>query len=284
VAQKAWQAHIMWEEIIKWADGTPFQKLIEKAIERPYPKIVIAFRIGNRTYRSTLEFMSVADDATGIFSWRGDKINIEDIRYGQELGYVVKLLAIGIKEQDGISVRVHPAFISKNDPLALVSGPFNAVSVYGNAVGHTMFYGRGAGRMPTASAVVADVIDIILGNAGRTFDQLAVLPDTTAPATLKPMAEISSRYYLRLMVVDRPGVLAKLTDIFGRNFISISALLQHEGATYDKNGEPIVPVVILTHRAKEGNLQAAFEEIAKLEASAEKPFCIRVVDEHPEWQ
>ncbi len=213
-----------------------------------------------------------------------DKIDIEDIRHGHELGYVIKLLAIGIKEQDGISVRVHPAFISKNDPLALVNGPFNAVSVYGNAVGHTMFYGRGAGRMPTASAVVSDVIDIILGNGVRTFEQLAVLPDATVPATIKPMREISSRYYLRLMVVDRPGVLAKLTEIFGRNAISISAVLQHEGAEYDKNGEPIVPVVILTHRAKEGNVQAAIGEIAKLDASAEQPICIRVVDEHPEWQ
>lgn len=213
-----------------------------------------------------------------------DTVHIEDIRYGQELGYVMKLLAIGIKEKDGISVRVHPSFISKEDPMALVLGPFNAVSVYGNAVGHTMFYGRGAGRMPTASAVVSDVVDIILGNAVRTFQQLCLLPDVTVPAAIKPIEEIVSRYYLRLMVVDRPGVLAKLTEIFGRYNISISAVLQHEGAKDDQNGEPIVPVVVLTHRAKEGNLQSAINEIAKLEASAERPVCIRVVDEHPEWQ
>jgi len=213
-----------------------------------------------------------------------DGISIEDIHYGHELGYVIKLLAIGIKEADGISVRVHPAFISKNDPLSLVAGPFNAVSVYGNAVGHTMFYGRGAGRMPTASAVVADVIDIILGNAPQTFKELSVLPDLTAPATIKPMEDILSRYYLRLMVVDRPGVLAKLTEIFGRYNMSISALIQHEGAKFDTNGEPIVPVVVLTHRAREGNVQAANREIANLDVSAQAPICIRVVDEHPEWQ
>jgi homoserine dehydrogenase len=213
-----------------------------------------------------------------------DGVNIEDIRYGHELGYVMKLLAIGIKEQDGISVRVHPSFISKSNPLAWVNGPFNAVSLYGNAVGHTMFYGRGAGRMPTASAVVSDVVDIVLGNALQTFQQLQVLPDVAPPATIKPMDEIFSRYYLRLMVVDRPGVLAKLTEIFGRFTISISAVLQHEGAKYDQRGEPIVPVVILSHRAKEGNLQAAIKEIASLEVCAEKPVCIRVVDEHPEWQ
>jgi homoserine dehydrogenase len=211
-------------------------------------------------------------------------ISVEDIRYGEELGYVMKLLAIGIKDEDGISVRVHPAFISKDDPLSLVSGPFNAVSVFGNAVGHTMFYGRGAGRMPTASAVVGDVIDIVLGNALQTFNQLRILPDVTPPAKIKPMAEIASRYYLRLMVVDRPGVLAKLTEIFGRYNMSISALVQHEGKEYDTKGESIVPVVVLTHQAKEGNVQAAIEEIAKLDVSAQKPVCIRVVNEHPEWQ
>jgi len=213
-----------------------------------------------------------------------DTVNIDDIRYGQELGYVMKLLAIGIREPDGISVRVHPAFVSNKDPLALVSGPFNAVSLYGNAVGHTMFYGRGAGRMPTASAVLADVMDIALGNAAKTFQDLVLLPDITDPAPIKPISEIISRYYLRLMVVDRPGVLAKLTEIFGRYAISISAVLQHEGAKYDKNGEPIVPVVVLTHRAKEGNVQSAIGEIARLDTTAEKPVCIRVVDEHPEWQ
>lgn len=213
-----------------------------------------------------------------------DTISIEDVRYGNELGYVLKLLAIGIKEQGGVSVRVHPAFISKHDPLSLVSGPFNAVSVYGNAVGHTMFYGRGAGRMPTASAVVSDVIDIILGNAGRTFNELAVLPDVAPKADIKPMEEISSRYYLRLMVIDRPGVLAKLTEIFGRFNMSISAITQREGSVYDARGEAIVPVVVLTHRAREGNVQSAIREIAGLEVCTQEPICIRVVDEHPEWQ
>jgi len=211
-------------------------------------------------------------------------ISVEDIHYGNELGYVLKLLAIGIKDDDGISVRVLPAFISKDDPLSQVSGPFNAVSVFGNAVGHTMFYGRGAGRMPTASAVMSDVVDIVLGNARQTFNSLAILPDVTEPAKLKPMAEIFSRYYLRLMVVDRPGVLAKLTEICGRYNMSISALVQHESGKYDERGESIVPVVILTHQAKEGNVQSAIIEIAKLEVSAQRPVCIRVMNEHPEWQ
>jgi homoserine dehydrogenase len=131
---------------------------------------------------------------------------------------------------------------------------------------------------------MSDVVDIVLGNAKQTFDSLAILPDVTEPATIKPMSEIYSRYYLRLMVVDRPGVLARLTEIFGRYNMSISALVQHESEKYDARGESIVPVVILTHQAKEGNVQSAIGEIARLDVSAQKPVCIRVMNEHPEWQ
>jgi len=212
-----------------------------------------------------------------------DGMDVSDLAFGQELGYVMKLLAIGVKEPDGVSVRVHPAFIRNSDPLAWVSGPFNAISVYGSAVGHTMFYGRGAGRMPTASAVISDVIDIVVGNAARTFNRLAVLPDTTAPAVIKPIDRITSRYYFRLMLVDRPGVMAKFSEVFGRHKISLSAVQQHEGFEYDREGEPIVPVVILTHAAREGNVRNAIDEIAKLDVTAERPVCIRVIDEHSEW-
>ncbi len=208
-----------------------------------------------------------------------DGIQIQDINYGKELGYVMKLLAIGIKEDDGITARVHPAFVSKDDPLALVSGPFNAVSVYGNAVGHTMFYGRGAGRMPTASAVLSDVIDIILGNALQTFKQVSVLPDMTLPAPIKPIDDITSRYYMRLMVVDKPGVMAEFTNILGKHDISLSAVIQRE----ESQEAQVVPVVVLTHKAREGNMQTAITEIEKLESVAERPVCIRVVDQYPEF-
>ncbi len=212
-----------------------------------------------------------------------DKIDLADLNTAEALGYVMKLLAIAVKEDGGISVRVHPAFIPNSDPLAWVSGPFNAVSVYGNAVGHTMFYGRGAGRMPTASAVLSDVIDIAMGNGPQTFERLCVLPDMTAPATIKPIEQITSRYYLRLMVMDKPGVLARFTEVFGRHEISISAVQQREGQVGELRGQPIVPVVVLTHQAKEGNIRQAINEIAKLDFCAKRPVCIRVVDEYPEW-
>jgi len=211
-------------------------------------------------------------------------VTVEDIQYGQELGYTMKLLAIGTCENEGISVRVHPAFIHQDDPLAWVSGSFNAISVYGNAVGHTMYYGRGAGRMPTASAVLADVIDIVLGNAQRAFHDLAVLPDVTEPAVIKPVEDIHSRYYFRLMAVDKPGVLARVAEVFGRHQISISAVLQHEGTGRQIAGLEVVPLVILTHRAREGNVRSALREVADLDVITDRPVCIRVIDPHPEGQ
>lgn len=220
-----------------------------------------------------------------------DNLDLIDIEYAKELGYATKLLAIGIQEEDGISVRVHPALVSKENTLAHVNGVFNAVSIYGNSVGHTMFYGRGAGRMPTASAVVSDVIDIVIGNAIQTFQKLAVLPDITDLAPIKPIGKINSRYYIRLMVPDRPGVLAKFSNILGQNNISVSAVIQHEvkettvkEAKEESEKEPIVPVIVLTHKAKEEDICRAIDKIAELEISLQKPVYIRVVDEHPEFE
>jgi len=212
-----------------------------------------------------------------------DTVSVTDLNTAAELGYVMKLLAIGVKDGDGVSVRVHPAFIRTTHPLAWVSGSFNAVCVYGNAVGHTMFYGRGAGRMPTASAVVADVMDIALGHAVRTFAQVKVLPDVTPTATMKPIDSIVGRYYLRLMVSDRPGVVAAFAEVFGKHGISLSAVLQREGCEKTATGESIVPVVVLTHEAQEGNVRRAIDEIAALGITSERPACIRVIDEHAEW-
>lgn len=213
-----------------------------------------------------------------------DQVCIEDICYGREMGYIMKLLAIGEATRQGVVVRVHPAFISERDPLARVSGPFNAVSVYGHSVGHQMYYGRGAGRMPTASAVVADVVDIALGNAQRTFEHLAVLPDQTPPAMILPDDQITGRFYARLMAADKPGVLAQFSDVFGKHDISISAVRQHEGQGNQLGDVDTVPVVVLTHPAVEGKMRAALDEIGNLECVAEPPVCIRIVDQPIEWR
>jgi homoserine dehydrogenase len=210
-----------------------------------------------------------------------DTLDSQDIIYGGELGYVVKLLAIAHRQEKGLCLRVRPAFITKGHPLAWVSGPFNAVSVYGHATGHTMYYGRGAGGMPTASAVVADMVSLATGRAQSAFDQLHLWPDRTPKARQIPIDAIRSRYYVRMLAADRPGVLAKTTAIFGRHDISISSVLQHEAAPGSPAGS-MVPVVVTTTTALEGNLRRALAEVDALKVIQPPSVCIAMVDEHPE--
>lgn len=187
-----------------------------------------------------------------------DQLQLQDIQFGQELGYTIKLLAIAERQNEGISLRVRPSFISKDHPLAWVSGAFNAVSIYGNQVGHTMYYGRGAGGSPTASAVVSDMISTALGYDQERFRSLQIWLDQTAPANQLKEDEIQSRYYLRLEVADKPGVFAKIANVLSENGISITGAIQNE-----KQGACQVPVIITTHQTSEGNLKKAlkvFEE------------------------
>ena len=209
-----------------------------------------------------------------------DSLQTCDVAYGQELGYVVKLLAIAQRQADGLSLRVRPAFISKQHPLAWVSGPFNAISVYGHANGHTMYYGRGAGGMPTASAVVADIVSVALGTAPTVFQQLPIWPDRSQPAVQLPIDAVRSRYYMRVMAEDSPGVLSQIAAILGRHGISISSVLQHEAG----GSQAAVPVVITTARALEGAVRKALAEVDAMDVIKGKSVCIGIVDEHPEEQ
>ncbi|MCK4276289.1 MAG: ACT domain-containing protein, partial [Phycisphaerae bacterium] len=210
-----------------------------------------------------------------------DGLNLCDIDYGRELGYVIKLLAIAHRQPDGLCLRVRPTFIPKDHPLAWISGPFNAISVYGHATGHTMYYGRGAGGTPTASAVVADIAAVASGSMQAAFDNLKIWPDITPPANQLPIEAVRSRYYIRMRAVDRPGVLARIATIFGQHSISISSLLQHEPPP----GSPVpavVPVIITTAEAKEGNVRLAMDLIDALDVIEPPGICIAIVDEHPE--
>ncbi len=210
-----------------------------------------------------------------------DSLDLCDINYGNELGYVVKLLGIAERQENGLSLRVRPVFISNEHPLAWVSGPFNAISVYGHATGHTMYYGRGAGGSPTASAVVSDLVSIATGTAQRTFDQLKIFPDVSDPARQLPIDVVRSRYYIRVIAEDRPGVLAKIAAVLGDNNISIGSVLQHEPPA---GSDPSVgvPVVITTHRALEGDVRKALAEVDTLNVIKAKSVCIGIVDEHAE--
>ncbi len=207
-----------------------------------------------------------------------DKLQDAEIKFAGELGYVVKLLAIARRIGTKISLRVHPTLVKRDDVLADVGGSFNAISVYGHALGHALFYGQGAGQMPTASAVVADVINIALGVTPLAFRQLKIFPDHIPPADVLAAEEFTSRYYFRLMARDEPGVLAQVTRILGEKGISLSAILQHEA-----NDGQIVPVVITTHLAREGSVQAALKEIDKLQAIAPPTVCLRILDQPKEF-
>ena len=204
-----------------------------------------------------------------------NKIARQDIRYGGQMGYCLKLLAIGRKERGGgISLRVHPAFIPVGSTLARVDGSFNAVSIFGDAVGQVMYYGRGAGMMPTASAVVADIIDVALGNSATTFRHLRLQPRSKTLPAIEQIDNTVSRFYIRLMVKDQPGVFADIGRILGRNEISISGVLQHEGRGPDNT----VPVVITTHPTAQKKVTAAIGSLEKLDTVCAPPVCIRIVD------
>lgn len=208
-----------------------------------------------------------------------DTLDLRDVSFGQQLGYVVKLLAIASRQADGVSLRVRPAFISKEHPLAWVSGPFNAVSVYSHATGHTMYYGRGAGGKPTASAVAADIVSLALGAWQKRFEQLAVWPDRAEPAEQLPIEAVQSRYYLRITCQDKPGVFAQIAAILGRHEISITSVLQREPTHQAERG---VPVIITTHQAREGNVRSAVAEIDALPVVTAPSVCIGIVEEYPE--
>jgi len=197
-----------------------------------------------------------------------------DIAYAREFGYTIKLLGIAKLHETEIEARVHPTMIPSSSPVAQVEGVYNAIQLVGDAVGDIVLYGQGAGSLPTGSAVVSDIIDIArnlrTGSSGRvppaSFQQ-----DERRPLRIRPMAEIASLYYLRFMVVDRPGVLSQISGVLGHNGISISSVLQ-KGR---KDGET-VPVVIMTHTAVEHQVQSALHDINRMPFISEPATLIRV--------
>lgn len=230
------------------------------------------------TILATLAFGKTIDfDAIPV---RGiDSLELCDITCGQELGYVVKLLAIAQRQSGGLCLRVRPVFISKEHPLAWVSGPFNAISVYGHATGHTMYYGRGAGGAPTASAIVADIAAVAIGTFQKQFAKLKTWPDAAEPAVQLPVEAVRSRYYIRATAEDSPGVLARIAETLETRGISIMSVLQHEPGDDASAG---VPIIITTHRATEGDIRKALAKVDAMDAIKARTVCIGIVDEYEE--
>ena len=191
------------------------------------------------------------------------KLSAVDIKYAEQLGYRIKLLGITKKNPNGIELRVHPTLVPTKRLLANVEGAMNAVQVHGDAVGTTLYYGKGAGSEPTASAVIADLVDVTrlqTADPENRVPHLAFQPDALQNIPILPMAEVTTSYYLRLAVADQAGVLAEITRILAAHGVSIDALLQKEAA----EGESQTDLVILTHETKEKNLMAALSEIQDL--------------------
>ena len=198
-------------------------------------------------------------------------ITLDDIQYAEELGYIIKPLAIANRDRNKLDVRVHPALISKGHLLSSVSDVYNAIYLRGNNIGEMMFYGLGAGQMPTANAVYSDIIDIV----AKTRTESSIIDNYSFADCLnvKKTAENRLRYYIRFSAVDKPEVLAKISGILGKRKISIASVIQK-----DRKQKGAVPIIMMIHEAMEKDVYLAVEEIDKLNIIKKKSVIIRVGD------
>lgn len=197
-----------------------------------------------------------------------------DIEFGREFGYTIKLLAIAKADGKTIEARVHPTMLPSDHLLATVSGVFNAICLKGNAVGETLFYGQGAGMMPTGSAVVSDLVELsrnILKGTGKRVPILSFQPACIKAMKVKDIEDIIRPYYMRFSAVDRPGVLSKISGVLGKNDISIASVIQK-----GRQVSGAVPVVMMTHEARERNVRRALREIDEMDVILDRTMLIRV--------
>jgi len=257
--------------------GAPFAEVLKEAQDQGYAEANPSLDIDGIDAAHKLQILasiayggSVDFNAIYVEGIRG--IDPDDIQYAKELGYRVKLLAIA-KETDGeIEVRVHPTLIPEDHLLASVGGVFNAVYIVGDATGSLMFYGRGAGQLPTASAVVSDVVEIAQNILYQRPSRPSHIPAIAGEGLkIRPMDEVRTRYYLRVMAVDKPGVLSKVSGILGSHGISIASVIQK-----GRHARASVPVVMMTHEAVEGAMRRALAEIDALDVVSGRTVCLRV--------
>lgn len=202
-------------------------------------------------------------------------VSAVDIAFAREFGYAIKLLAIAKEKNGGVEVRVHPTMIPAGHLLATVGGANNAIYVKGDFVGSSLFYGQGAGMLPTASAVVSDVIEIARnlrgGGSGRIPPSGFFLHDKVDMNAVSPFSEVRAEYYLRFQVVDKPGVLSKIAGVLGAHSISISSVIQK-----GRKEESAVPIFIVTHLARESDMRAALEETDRMPVVLDRTRMIRI--------
>jgi homoserine dehydrogenase len=265
--------------------GLPFDAVLKEAQALGYAEADPTFDIEGIDAAHKLTIMSaiafgVPMQFAAAYTEGISRLTREDIRYAEELGYRIKLLGITKRTQHGIELRVHPTLIPTRRLIANVEGVMNAILVKGDAVGQTMLYGAGAGAEPTASAVVADLVDVTrlaTADPDNRVPHLAFQADRLADTRILPMSEVVTSYYLRMRVVDRPGVLADITRILADRAISIDAMVQKEPA----EGESQVDIIMLTHETVERNVDEAIVAIEALPVVSGRVTRIRLENFRP---
>lgn len=253
--------------LTKMEQGLSYNQALKQAQEAGFAEANPEFDVGGKdaaqklVILSSLAFNANIDD--NIFTKGITKIKKNDLEYADKLGYKIKLLAIAKHENNEIELRVHPTMIPKQHELASVKNELNAICIIGENTTKSMLYGKGAGQLPTATVILGNVIDI-----AKETDNIFYFKDIKT----KDINKITSRYYLRYNVIDKPGVLAKITKILGDNNISIAAVEQKE------INKEIVPLIMTTHEAIEENMMKAIEEINRLDVVKEDTVVIRIED------
>jgi homoserine dehydrogenase len=262
------------------AEGRDFDEVLNEAQTLGYAEADPAFDIDGIDAAHKLTILAAIAFGSPL---QFDRVYIEgisrlakvDVEYAKQLGYQIKHLGLAIQRADGIELRVHPTLLPERQILANVDGVMNAIMINGDAAGPTLYYGAGAGAEATASAVIADIVDVVrsLGaEPGARVPHLAFQPDALAQSPIIEMPEVETAYYLRLSAIDEPGVLAEVTRILGNGGISIEAILQQE----PENNATSVPVIILTHRVIEKAIDQAVTEIEALPQIVDKIVRLRM--------
>jgi len=255
-------------------EGVSYDAILKEAQDLGYAEADPSFDVGG--YDAAHKLLILASIAYGIDAKPEDiliegieNVTGDDIAFAQEFGYAIKLLGIAKKDKNEVELRVHACLIKQEEMIAKIDGVMNGISVVGDKVGETLYYGPGAGGDATASAVVANIIDI--ARSGKSTPMLGFNKPMEGKLTLKPTKNIESKYYLRINVSDKAGVLARITKIFEDNNISVETMLQRPASQSSAN------LLISTHTAIEKNVQSMIQEIASLDFVNSTPVMIRIV-------
>jgi homoserine dehydrogenase len=262
-----------------YEENKDFKEVLAEAQKLGYAEADPSYDIKGIDTAHKLAILSTLAFGTGvrldqIYTEGIERISLLDLSFAAELGYKIKLLALAKNDQDGLEVRVHPTMIPQDNMLASVDGVYNAIYIIGGFTGPTMFYGQGAGQLPTASAVMSDIVEIARNVMHSSTGMITPVVHKALESNDKPIKDIRrirTDYYLRFSAMDRPGVLSAVSGILGKHNISISSVIQKGRGK--KGG---VPIIMMTHEAQESDLQSALSEIDCMPMVLDKTLCIRI--------